>query len=52
MKRNGLWFWIFMVVLLAVVYTGGQYVRGETVCSQGYNKTWEWLPPHWECRLG
>ncbi len=50
MKRDGFWFWIGVVVLVALVYTGAQYVRGETVCAKGYAKTWEWVPPHWECR--
>ena len=52
MKRDGFW-WIFgVLVLVAVIYTGAQFVRGESVCSQNYGKTWEWLPPHWECRPG
>lgn len=48
-RRNTWWFYFLVVVLLV----GGYYaiVAVSTVdrCGRDVAKTWNWVPPKWEC---
>lgn len=49
-RRNTIWFWVFLVVLALVSYYGIVAVSTVDHCGRDAPKTWNWIPPRWECR--
>jgi len=48
-RRNARWFWYLTIVLvLAASYL---IIAAATVddCGRDAAKTWNWVPPKWEC---
>jgi hypothetical protein len=43
-----LWFWVLLVVLVAVVYGGARAAMTSEECDDR-PRTWEWFPPGYVC---
>jgi hypothetical protein len=47
-RRN---YWVLVVVVFAVLGYGAYAVSTSQDCAVGLQKTWQWMPPKWECKL-
>lgn len=50
-RRGSLWWVLAVMVILAAITSGATALATADACGP-YRaaKTWQWLPPHWECR--
>jgi len=47
-RRSMVWFWLFLVALVAVTFGGARAAMTSEECDDR-PKTWEWFPPGYEC---
>jgi hypothetical protein len=50
-RRSPLWWLVAVAVILGALASGATALATADQCGP-YRaaKTWQWLPPHWECR--
>lgn len=52
--RSSAWFWVLLVVCVAVGYSAIVAVTThDSACARADSpKSWVFVPPHWECERG
>jgi hypothetical protein len=48
-RREGLWFYIALVVLLFAAYSLAMAGATADDCDDGQGRRWQYIPPKWEC---